>query len=66
MGPKAKAKAKVSPTQPGPSEVMYQEVATELGIIGDYKQYRATAENLNKAETKAAQAAKDEAQYPAG
>ena len=41
---KAKSKAVV------PDTAMYEEVANELGIVGDYKQYRASAENLNKAE----------------
>ena len=46
MPPKGKAKAKAVV----PDWAMYEEVANELGIVGDYKQYRASAENLNKAE----------------
>ena len=46
MPPKGKANAKAVV----PDTAMYEEVAKELGIIGDYKQYRASAENLNKAE----------------
>ena len=46
MPPKGKAKAKAVV----PDTAMYEEVANELGIVGDYKQYRASAENLNKAE----------------
>ena len=61
MGPKAKAKAKAKADEPTSDAAMFQEVATELGIVGDYKVYRASAENLNKTETKQAQTAKDEA-----
>ena len=46
MPPKETAKAKAM----APDTAMYEEVAMELGIAGDYKQYRASAENLNKAE----------------
>ena len=54
MPPKGKAKAKAVV----PDTAMYEEVANELGIVGDYKQYRASAENLNKAEDTAALAIK--------
>ena len=61
MSPKAKAKAKAKADEPTSDAAMFQEVATELGVVGDYKVYRASAENLNKTETKQAQTAKDEA-----
>ena len=61
MSPKAKAKAKAKADEPTSDAALFQEVATELGIVGDYKVYRASAENLNKTETKQAQTAKDEA-----
>lgn len=63
MSPKAKvkAKAKAKAGDPISDAAMFQEVATELGIVGDYKVYRATAENLNKTEAKQAQTKKDEA-----
>ena len=58
---KAKVKAKAKAGEPTSDAAMFQEVATELGIVGDYKVYRATAENLNKTEATQAQTAKDEA-----
>ena len=63
MSPKAKAKAKANANanEPTSEAAMCQEVATELGVVGDYKVYRASAENLNKTEIKQAQTAKDAA-----
>ena len=61
MSPKAKAKAKAKADEPTSDAAMFQEVATELGVVGDYKVCRASAENLNKTEIKQAQTAKDEA-----
>ena len=62
MSPKAKAKAKANAKadEPTTDAAMFQEVATELGVVGDYKVHRASAENLNKTETKQAQTAKEE------
>jgi len=58
---KAKAKAKANADEPTAEAAMFQEVATELGVVGDYKVYRASAENLNKTEIKQAQTAKYDA-----
>ena len=48
MAPK-KGKAKSAP-----DTAMYEEVANELGIVGDHRQYRASSENITKAEETAA------------
>ena len=49
MAPKGKATAKSAP-----DTAMYEEVANELGIVGDHRQYRASSENITKAEETAA------------